>query len=345
MPEETTIVRISLCVWSNPSRRSIAPWLLAVSAVWLAAAPIAAVQAEGYPERTIKTVVPFPAGGPTDVAARLVAQSISNKLGQGVIVENHPGAGGRIGAKVVAGAAADGYTLLLGGTNVNAIAGAIYKDLGFDPIASFAPIAAICADSLALAVSPGVPAGTFQELVTYAKANPGKLKYGATPGIYTQFAGEYFKVRTGTDILFVPYKGGAPAITDVLGGHIEMTFGNKSTLLSLFKDNKLKALAVTSAARWPELPQTPTMTELGIPGFPSEVLFGLLAPAGTPPAIVQQLNQAIEEGLHSPQVRSNFEGIGVEARTGTPEDFAAALEQQAHEWKTVIDAIGGVQIE
>jgi tripartite-type tricarboxylate transporter receptor subunit TctC len=326
-------------------RGSIAPWLLAVSAVWLAAAPIAAVHAEGYPERTIKIVVPFPAGGPTDVAARLVAQSISNKLGQGVIVENHPGAGGRIGAKVVAGAAADGYTLLLGGTNVNAIAGAIYKDLGFDPIASFAPIAAICADSLALAVSPGVPADTFQQLVTYARANPGKLKYGATPGIYTQFAGEYFKVRTGTDILFVPYKGGAPAITDVLGGHIEMTFGNKSTLLSLFKDNKLKALAVTSAARWPELPQTPTMTEMGIPGFPSEVLFGLLAPAGTPPDIVQQLNQAIEEGLRSPQVRSNLEGIGVEARLGTAEDFAAALDQQAREWKTVIDAIGGVQIE
>jgi tripartite-type tricarboxylate transporter receptor subunit TctC len=347
MPEETTIVRISLCFWNNPmmNRRSIAPWLLASFAVWLAAGSIQPSHAEGYPERTIKIVVPFPAGGPTDVAARLVAQSISNKLGQGVIVENHPGAGGRIGAKVVAGAAADGYTLLLGGTNVNAIAGAIYKDLGFDPIASFAPIAAICADSLALAVSPGVPTDTFQELVTYARQNPGKLKYGATPGIYTQFAGEYFKVKTATDILFVPYKGGAPAITDVLGGHIEMTFGNKSTLLSLFKDGKLKALAVTSAARWPELPQTPTMTEVGIPGFPSEVLFGLLAPAGTPAIIVGKLNRAINEGLRSAEVRSNLEGIGVEARTGTAEDFAAALDLQAREWKTVIDAIGGVQIE
>jgi len=325
--------------------RSIAGWLLAAVAVLLAAAPMHASHADGYPERTIKIVVPFPAGGPTDVAARLVAQTISNRLGQGVVVENHPGAGGRIGAKVVAGAAADGYTLLLGGTNVNAIAGAIYKDLGFDSIASFTPIAAICADSLAVAVSPNVPANTFDELVTYARANPGKLKYGATPGIYTQFAGEYFKVKTGTDILFVPYKGGAPAITDVLGGHIEMTFGNKSTLLALFKDNKLKALAVTSAARWPELPQTPTMTELGIPGFPSEVLFGLLAPAGTPAGIVQKLNQAINEGLRSAEVRTSLEGIGVEARTGTAEDFAAALDLQAREWKTVIDAIGGVQFE
>jgi tripartite-type tricarboxylate transporter receptor subunit TctC len=349
VPEETTIVHGSFGFIFRATRmmnrRSIAGWLLASFAALLAAAPLPASHADGYPERTIKIVVPFPAGGPTDVAARLVAQSISIRLGQGVVVENHAGAGGRIGAKVVAGAAADGYTLLLGGTNVNAIAGAIYKDLGFDPIASFTPVAAICVDSMALAVSPSVPAQTFQELVTYARQNPGKLKYGAPPGIYTQFAAEYFKLKTGTDILFVPYKGGAPAITDVLGGHIEMVFNNRSTLLSLFKDGKLKALAVTSAARWPELPQTPTMTELGIPGFPSEVLFGLLAPAGTPAAIVQKLNQAINDGLGSAEVRSNLEGIGVEARIGTAEDFAAALDLQAREWKTVIDAIGGVQIE
>jgi tripartite-type tricarboxylate transporter receptor subunit TctC len=325
--------------------RPIASRLLAAFAIFLAAGAIQASHAQEYPERTIKIIVPFPAGGPTDVAARLVAQSISTRLGQGVVVENHAGAGGRIGAKVVAGAAADGYTLLLGGTNVNAIAGAIYKDLGFDPIASFAPIAAICTDSMAMAVSPNVPANTFQELVAYAKANPGKLKYGAPPGIYTQFAPEYFKVRTGTDILFVPYKGGAPAITDVLGGHIDMVFNNRSTLLALFKDSKLKPLAVTSAARWPELPQTPTMTELGVPGIPSEILFGLLAPAGTPAAIIQKLNQAVNEGLRSAEVRTNLEGIGVEAKIGTPADFAAALEVQAREWKTVIDAIGGVQLD
>jgi tripartite-type tricarboxylate transporter receptor subunit TctC len=293
-----------------------------------------------YPERTIKIVVPFPAGGPTDVAARLIAQSISSRLGQGVVVENHAGAGGRIGAKVVAGAAPDGYTLLLGGTNVNAIAGAIYKDLGFDPIASFAPIAAICVDSMALAVSPSVPADTFQQLVKYARDNPGKLKYGAPPGIYTQFAAEYFKLKTATDFLFVPYKGGAPAVTDLLGGHIEMVFNNKSNLLSLFKDGKLKALAVTSRSRWPELPQTPTMNEVGISGFPSEVLFGLLAPAGTPAPIVEQLNRAINEGLQSAEVRASLEAIGVEARIGTAGEFGAALVEQAREWKAVIDATG-----
>ena len=156
------------------------------------------VQAGDYPERTIKIVVPFPAGGPTDVAARLIAQSLATKFGKGVVVENHPGAGGRIGAKVVAAATPDGYTLLLGGTNVNAI-GAIYTDLGFDPINSFAPIAIVCVDSLAIAVSPRVPADNFNEFVSYAKHHPGQLKYGASPGIYTQFAGEMAGIAANTD--------------------------------------------------------------------------------------------------------------------------------------------------
>lgn len=301
---------------------------------------IQASRAEGYPDRTIKIVVPFPAGGPTDVAARLVAQSLSSRLGHNVIVENQAGAGGRIGAKLVATAPSDGYTLLLGGTNVNAITGALYRNLGFDPIKSFAPVAAVYADSLALAVSPRVPADTCQELVRYAKDNPGKLKYGAPPGIYTHFAGEFFKTKTGADILFVPYKGGAPALTDVLGGHIDMVFGNKSTLLANFKEQKLKALAVTSQNRWPELPQTPTMQEVGVFGFPSEVIFGLLAPAGTPVTIVQQLNNAINDGLRSAQVRASLDAIGVEARIGTPQEFAAALDEQARQWKTVIDETG-----
>jgi tripartite-type tricarboxylate transporter receptor subunit TctC len=318
----------------------VAGRLLALLTLLLAAVSIQASHAEGYPERTIKIVVPFPAGGPTDVAARLIAQSISSKLGKGVVVENHAGAAGRIGAKVVAKATPDGYTLLLGGTNVNAITGAIYKDLGFDPIKSFAPIAVVCVDSLAVAISRYVAANTFQEFVQYAKAHPGKLKYGASPGIYTHFAGEFFKTKTGTDILFVPYKGGAPAVTDLLGGHIDMVVNNKSNLLSLFKDGKLKALAVTSQARWPELPQTPTMNEVGILGFPSEVLFGLLAPAGTPVTIIEQLNRAVNEGLRSAEVRSSLEAVGVEARLGTAQEFAAALAAQAREWQAVIDETG-----
>ncbi|MGA7941317.1 MAG: tripartite tricarboxylate transporter substrate binding protein, partial [Bradyrhizobium sp.] len=227
-------------------------WFLLLALI-LTALPCHTSRAAGYPERTIKIVVPFPAGGPTDVAARMIAQAIATKFGKGVVVENHPGAGGRIGAKVVASATPDGYTLLLGGTNVNSI-GAIYSDLGFDPVKSFAPIGVVCVDSLAIAISPRVPVDNFKEFIQYAKDHPGQLKYGASPGIYTQFAGEYFKLKTGTDILFVPYKGGAPAVTDALGGHIEMVVNNKSNLLPQFKDGKLKALAVTSKERWPELP-------------------------------------------------------------------------------------------
>lgn len=189
-----------------------------------------------------------------------------------------------------------------------------------------------------------MPAQTFGEFVQYAKANPGKLKYGASPGIYTHFAGEFFKLKTGTDILFVPYKGGAPAVTDVLGGHIEMVVNNKSNLLTYLKDGKLKALAVTSRARWPELPQTPTMNEVGIFGFPSEVLFGLLAPAKTPAAIIQLLSRATNEGLQSAELRSSLDAVGVEARIGSAEEFSAALAEQAREWKAVIDETG-IQVE
>jgi tripartite-type tricarboxylate transporter receptor subunit TctC len=323
----------------SPRRQRLSALLaLAVTAVtWQAS------RAADYPERTIKIVVPFPAGGPTDVAARLIAQSLATKFGTGVVVENRPGAGGRIGAKVVATATPDGYTLLLGGTNVNAI-GAVYSHLSFDPVKSFAPIGTVCVDSLAIAISPRLPADNFREFIRYAKDHPGQLKYGASPGIYTQFAGEYFKLKTGTDILFVPYKGGAPAVTDALGGHIEMVVNNKSNLLPQFKDSKLKALAVTSRERWPELPQTPTMREVGITGFPQEVLFGLLAPVGTPRAIVMRLNDAVNEALQTAEVRASLQGIGVDARIGTPEAFASALDEQARQWKRVIEETG-IEVE
>jgi tripartite-type tricarboxylate transporter receptor subunit TctC len=296
-------------------------------------------QAVTFPERTIKIVVPFPAGGPTDVAARLVAQALSTRLGQNVVVENLAGGGGKLGTKAVAAAIPDGYTLLLGGTNVNAIPASL-KNLGYDPIASFVPVAPICADTMVLAVSPSVSANTVGELIQQAKSQPGAFKFGAPQGIYTHLAGEFFKVKTGTDILFVPYKGAAPAITDVLGGHIEMVFNNKSVLLAHIKEGKLKALAVTAASRWPELPGTPTMREAGILGFPTEVSFGLLAPAGTPMPIIEMLNRAVNEGLKSGEVRASLEKLGVEPRFGTPADFANVLTDQVREWKAVIEATG-----
>jgi tripartite-type tricarboxylate transporter receptor subunit TctC len=201
-------------------------------------------------------------------------------------------------------------------------------------------MAAICADSMVLAVSPRVSANTVEELVQQAKSQPGAFKFGAPQGIYTHLAGEFFKVKTGTDLLFVPYKGAAPAITDVLGGHIEMVFNNKSVLLTHIKEGKLKALAVTAGKRWPELPATPTMQEAGIAGFPTEVSFGLLAPAGTSAAIIDILNHAVNEGLRSGEVRASLEKLGVEPRSGSPRDFALVLAEQAKEWKAVIEATG-----
>jgi tripartite-type tricarboxylate transporter receptor subunit TctC len=323
-----------------PTRRTTTLGLLALLVITFM--PIASPpgHAQTYPERPIKIVVPFPAGGPTDVAARLAAQSLSTKLGQNVVVENLAGAGGALGAKAVADAAPDGYTLLLGGTNVNAITASLSKNLGFDPIKSFAPVAPITVDFMALAASPRVPADTFQQFVQYAKNNPGKLTYGAPPGIYIHYAAEFFKIKTGTNFLFVPYKGATPMITDLLGGHIDMLFNNKSTLLTHFKEGKLKPLAVTSEIRWPELPDTPTMKEVGVVGFPREVWFGLLAPAGTPAVIVDKLNHAVNEGLRSAELRASLAKIGMEARIGTASDFAAALGEQVREWKTVVDATG-----
>jgi tripartite-type tricarboxylate transporter receptor subunit TctC len=319
-------------------RRAIGP--LVLIAAWVLGLASMPSQAGRYAERIIKIVVPFPAGGPTDVAARLIAQSLSSRLGQTVLVENVSGAGGRLGARAAAAASPDGYTLLLGGTNVNAILGSLYKDLGFDPIASFAPVAAICVDSMALAISPRLPAETFEQFVQYAKSNPGKLTYGAPAGIYTQFAAEFFKVKTGTDILFVPYKGAAPAITDLLGGNIDMVFNNRSTLIAHFRSGKLRPLAVTSKNRWPELPDTPTMQELGVRGFPTEVWFGLLAPAGTPSEVIGALNAAVNDGLGSSDVRTSLAQLGMDAKLGSPQDFAAALAEQAQEWKGVIEATG-----
>jgi len=216
--------------------------LFALIAVALAAAASGPGHAQSFPERPIKIVVPFPAGGPTDVAARLAAQSLSSQLGQNVVVENLVGAGGRIGTKAVAEAKPDGHTLLLGGTNVNAVAAWLFSNPGFDPIKSFAPVAPLTVDLMALAISPQVPADTVEQLVQHAKNNPGKLSYGAPPGIYIHYAAEFFKVKTGTDIVFVPYKGAAPMITDLLGGHIDMLFNNRSTLLTHFKAGKLKRL-------------------------------------------------------------------------------------------------------
>jgi len=297
-------------------------------------------RAQTFPSRLIRIVVPFPAGGPTDLLARHVSQRLSAMLGQGVIVENEPGAGGRTGTQAVARANPDGYTLLLGGTNSNAMAAALYKTLNYDPIRDFVAVAAIATDSNALVVNPSVPAKTIAELVSYAKANPGKLVSGAALGIFPHFALELLKVRTEIDMIFVPYKGAAPAITDLLGGQIQVGAAAKSVLLPHIQAGKLRPLAVTSMARWPELREVPTMREGGFAGYPSEIWFGLLAPAATPPAIVARLNAAINQCLRSAELRESFAKLGLEVKIGTPSDFAAAIADDAKEWDGIVKETG-----
>jgi tripartite-type tricarboxylate transporter receptor subunit TctC len=293
-------------------------------------------QAQPFPNRLIKIVVPFPPGGPSDVAARLVAQPLTATLGQSVIIENLPGAGGRTGAKAVAQASADGYTLLLGGTNPNAIAQSIYTSLTFEPIKDFTAVGVVGVDSNALVVNPAVPVNSIRELIEYSKANPGKLSSGASLGIGPHVTLELLRARTGSSMAFIPYRGAAPAITDLLGNQIQIGMSTKAVMLPLIKDGKLKALAVTSDVRWPELPDVPTMRESGFDGVPAYLWIGLLAPVQTPAAIIGKLNAAMNEGMKAPDVRASIARLGMESRNVTPQEFTAALAAEALLWEAAV---------
>jgi tripartite-type tricarboxylate transporter receptor subunit TctC len=274
------------------------------------------------------------------VAARLIAQPLGETLGQSVIVENQPGAGGRTGSRFVARTAPDGYTLLTGGTNLNAIIPAIYKNLDYDPVKSFIPVASVASDAVVMVVNPSVPAKTVAEFVQQAKANPSKLKYGSAPGIASHLASELLKYRAGIDMPFIPYRGGGPAITDLLGGPIDMIFNNKSVLLALIQGEKLRALAVTADKRWPELPDVPTLRESGFPDFPSDIVYGLLAPAGTPVAIIDKLNAGVNKALQSPELRANLAKLGIEARSQTPQAFGAAMADDMAKYDEIVRLTG-----
>jgi len=303
-------------------------------------AAVAPVQAQNFPDRPVKVIVAYPAGGPTDTVARLLTQGMTAELGQGMIVENVAGAGGRIGTRDVARAAPDGYTLLLGGTNDNAIAPVLYKSLDYDPAKDFVPVSAVATDSNAIVVHPSVPVHTIAELASYTKANPGKLTSGATRGIAPHLMLEFIRVRTGADMVYVPYKGAAPAIADVLGNHIQVNASAKSVLLPLIKDGRLRALAVSSAERWPELPDVPTLRESGLDGFPTAVWFALMAPAGTPPAIVTKLNEAVNLHILSEPIREGIRRIGLEPHVLAPEVLAKVIADETQLWQGVARETG-----
>jgi tripartite-type tricarboxylate transporter receptor subunit TctC len=302
-------------------------------AILIAAAAV--VRAQNFPDRPVKIVVPYPPGGPSDTVMRVSTHNVGPNLGQTVIIENEPGAGGRVGGRTVARSAPDGYTLLSGGSNENAITPALYKNLDYDPVRDFVPVAAVATDSNAVVVNPSVPATTLAELVSYAKKNPGKLTSGSTLGIAPHLLLEFLRVRTGTDIVFVPYKGAAPAMADVLGNQIQIYASAKSTLLPQIKSGKLRALAVTSAERWPELPDVPTLRESGLDGFPTALWFGMMAPAATPPDIIMKLNEAINSGVRSAETQAAIHKLGLQPQTLSAQEFSAVLGKEVPLWEKV----------
>jgi tripartite-type tricarboxylate transporter receptor subunit TctC len=303
----------------------------------------APAQAQTYPEHSIRLIVPFPAGGATDTMARIVAQALTGKLGQNVVIENQGGAGGTIGARQAAFAAPDGYTLLMVANSTFGTAPLLYK-LDYDPVKAFVPVATAAIDRQVMVASPTLPVKTIQQLVQYAKANPGKLNYGSAIGIGPHFVMELFKINAGVDIVHVPYRGGAPMISDLLGGQIQLTVNGKSVLYPHIQAGKMRALAVTAPARWPDLPDVPTMVELGYLEAPYDSLFGVVAPAGTPQPIIEKLNGAINEGLRAPAIAASFAKLGIEAKISTPQEFASFIAEDIPRWAKIVKQTG-IKIE
>ena len=282
-------------------------------------------------------IVPFTPGSPVDASARVIVQHMQARLGQSIVVENRPGAGTTIGAKAAAAAEPDGYTLLY---ISNGHVFGLYSDPGYDTVKSFAPVASVATWSQLLVVAPSIPAKTVAELVAYAKANPGKVTFGFGLGTPPQIMGEYLKALTGADIVSVPYRGGVQAIADMLGGRIHMYFGPVLNLLPLIRDDKVRPLAATRAARYPELADVPTMAEAGFPQLELNAWTGILAPAGTPAAVVNTLNAAVNESLKSAELQKSFAGMSFETKVMSPPDFAAFFAAEAQRWPPIIKAAG-----
>jgi tripartite-type tricarboxylate transporter receptor subunit TctC len=302
---------------------------------------LAAANAQTYPNRTIKVILPFTPGSPVDAAARVVIQAMQVRLGQSVIIENRPGAGTTIGMKAVATAAPDGYTLLLIGPNI-AYSPVLYPKLDFDPANSFAPVATVVTWSHLIVVAPGVPAKSIAELVAFAKANPGKLVFGYGLATAPHILGETFRQTAGIELTGIPYRGGDQARTDLLGGRVDINIAPVASLLPLVQDGKARPLAFTGSKRSPDLPDVPTMIESGYSqvGYDPDVWLGVFAPAGTPAPIVNKLNHAINESLQSPELKAAFAKLAFEPKMTTPEEFSAFLAIEIKKWPPLLVAAG-----
>jgi tripartite-type tricarboxylate transporter receptor subunit TctC len=315
------------------TRRSV----LTVAAAALAAR--AALAQGAYPDRLIKLIVPATAGGQTDVLARLLAQKMQPLLGQSVIVEDRGGAGGAIGARAAAAAEPDGYTLLFGNTSVLAVIPVTSKNPGYDPIKNFAPVASVSESYMILVVPPSFPAKTMAEFLTYGRAHPGKLNHAHSGGgNVTQLTSEMFRAMSEIDFINVPHKGGNEAVQAVLGNQVDFAFESPVVLLPLIRNGQVRALAVTSAKRQADIPDIPTVAESGVTGFAATLLTGVVAPAGTPAAVIDKLNAAINEALKAPDMKELIAKFGSQVRIGTPQEFATFLAGETRKWAAAAKA-------
>jgi tripartite-type tricarboxylate transporter receptor subunit TctC len=315
-------------------RRASLAWAFVV-------ALIACANAQDYPTRPVTLIVPYSAGGGNDVMARIVAERMSRTLGQQIVIENKGGAGGSIATRQVAKAAPDGYTLGLGGTGTLAINPTLYHNVGYDPRKDFVPVGLIATSALVVLVNPQVDAKTIPELIALAKRDPGKLNYasaGVGSGIH--LGAELFAYMAGIKLTHVPYKGSAPALTDLIGGHVSIYFSSLPPAISLVKDGKVRALAVTGPKRAASFPDLPTVAEAALPGYEAVLHYGIVAPAGTPRAVVDKLNAALRAALAEPDVRDRIVSDGAEPLPGSPEDYAADIDREETKWSEIVRRSG-----
>ena len=298
----------------------------------------ASARAQAYPVKPVRVVVPFPPGGPTDIVARLMAQKMTEGLKQPVVVENRAGAGGVIGTELVAKAPADGYTLVMGTISGIAVAMSLVPNRGYDSLRDLAPVTQAVNVTNLLVIHPSVPAKSVKELLALARSRPGKLNYGSSgSGTITHLAGELFKLLGAVDIVHVPYKGGAPALTAIISGEVDLTYENSLIIVPHIKSGKVRALGTTSAIRSKLLPDLPSIAE-ALPGYGASGWYGLLAPMGTPKEIVARLNAEAVGALRSAEVASKLSSQGAEPAPGTPEEFTAFIRSEIDKWAKVVKA-------
>jgi tripartite-type tricarboxylate transporter receptor subunit TctC len=303
------------------------------------------VQAQSYPARPIRLVVPYPPGGSTDLVARVIGQKMGDAWGQQVIIDNRPGASGMIGNELVARSAPDGYTIVMGTIGPFAVNQALFAKMPYDPIRDFAPVTLTGNVTNLLVVHPSIPAKNVKELIALARARPGQLTFGSSgTGGAPHLAGELFKIMAKVDAVHVPYKGGGPAMTDLMGGQLSFSFASMPSSLPFAKSGRLRALAVSSAKRSAAVPEIPTVAESGLPGFVVTDWQGVLAPARTPPEIVNKLNAEVIRILALPDVKEKLSTAGMELVTDTPQEFANYIRSESDKWTQVVKR-AGVKVE